>query len=169
MSSGPTSSPVSSLTAFLNAFSLTRRDPSSTEKAPDFDAGINASSAWTDSLSTPEGAARVSVSIKDNINALSDEELEVGERDEDPHPEFDELEGRSARALYAFEGKPEFRELTSVQAGDRLEVLKEEVGDGWSLVKHLESSETGARNEVGLLPRSYYTVSPSYHFRCCAY
>ena len=56
----------------------------------------------------------------------------------------------SARALYHFEGKAEFRELT-VEAGDELEVLKQDVGDGWSLVK----MEDG---KIGLLPTAYYTV-----------
>lgn len=66
--------------------------------------------------------------------------------------EYDEPEvlTRPARALYPFEGKAEFREL-SVVAGDELEVVKEDVGDGWSLVQ----DSTG---ETGLLPRAYYTV-----------
>ena len=58
-----------------------------------------------------------------------------------------------ARALYSFEGKAEFRELT-VEAGDELEVVKEDVGEGWSLVK----DSTG---EIGLLPQTYYTVCMS--------
>jgi sorting nexin-9/18/33 len=55
--------------------------------------------------------------------------------------------------LYSFEGKPEFREVC-VNAGDEIEVMREEVGDGWSLVKLF--IEGGV--ELGLLPRSYYTV-----------
>jgi sorting nexin-9/18/33 len=60
-----------------------------------------------------------------------------------------------ARVLYAFEGKAKFREL-SVEADDELEVVKENVGEGWSLVK----DSTG---EIGLLPRSYYTVSTCFY------
>ena len=59
--------------------------------------------------------------------------------------------GLSARALYQFEGKAEFRELT-VEAGDELEVLKQDVGDGWSLVLKTEDGK------IGLLPTKYYTV-----------
>ncbi|KAF7344517.1 Sorting nexin lst-4 [Mycena sanguinolenta] len=79
----------------------------------DFDAGINASTAWTEHLVESAGS-------------LSDEEP-----DED-------VEGtnRPARALYDFEGKSEFREL-SVDAGDELEVVKEDLADGWSLVKNI--------------------------------
>lgn len=59
---------------------------------------------------------------------------------------------KQARALYAFEGKPEFRELT-VEAGDDLEVIRETLPDGWSLVRALNEE-----SHVGLLPRTYYTV-----------
>jgi hypothetical protein len=55
-----------------------------------------------------------------------------------------------ARALYAFQGKAEFREL-SVAVGDELDVVKEDVGDGWSLVRD-------SQGEIGLLPQTYYTV-----------
>ncbi|KAJ7640857.1 hypothetical protein DFH06DRAFT_1052595 [Mycena polygramma] len=94
----------------------------------DFDAGINASTAWTE-----------------HLGSLSDEE-----------PDAEEPEGstRPARALYDFEGKSEFREL-SVDAGDELEVVKEDLADGWSLVKN----EAG---EVGLLPRTYYTFTADF-------
>lgn len=94
----------------------------------EFDAGINTSVAWTEHLER---------------GSLSDDE-----------PDTDQDQGtdnRPARALYRFEGKAEFREL-SVEAGDDLEVVKEQLADGWSLVKN----EAG---EVGLLPRTYYTVS----------
>ncbi|KAG2052224.1 hypothetical protein BDR06DRAFT_1057840 [Suillus hirtellus] len=54
----------------------------------------------------------------------------------DEHHELQPVEGpiKAARALYNFEGKAEFRELT-VEAGDELNSLKEEAGDGWSLVR----------------------------------
>jgi sorting nexin-9/18/33 len=55
-----------------------------------------------------------------------------------------------ARALYAFQGKAEFRELT-VGAGDELAIIKEDVGDGWSLIRD-------SQGEIGLLPQTYYTV-----------
>ncbi|KAF9075057.1 hypothetical protein BDP27DRAFT_1358822 [Rhodocollybia butyracea] len=48
---------------------------------------------------------------------------------------------RTARAF--FDGKTEFRELT-VRAGDELQVVKEEVTDGWSLVSDVQG-------EMGLL------------------
>lgn len=131
-----------------------------TPEVPDFDSGLNASSAWTESLPLPaEGVLRSSQALNasgPNINSLSDEEQE--EDEQEGIPDIEQLPGQSARALYAFEGKPEFRELADVRAGDDLEVLKEEVGDGWSLVKHIQEGE-GGRREVGLLPRSYYTVN----------
>ncbi|KAG1729161.1 hypothetical protein EDB19DRAFT_1897298 [Suillus lakei] len=50
---------------------------------------------------------------------------------------------KAARALYDFEGKAEFRELT------------EEAGDGWSLVR-------ASSGEIGLLPQTYYTCTTSF-------
>lgn len=94
----------------------------------DFDAGINSSAAWAEHL---------------DRESLSDDEPA-------DHLEVYGQRGLSARALYQFEGKAEFRELT-VEAGDNLEVLKQDVGDGWSLVK----MEDG---KIGLLPTTYYTV-----------
>lgn len=97
--------------------------PSTSYSRPhsDFDAGINASTAWTE-----------------HLELLSDDEPD---REDDYRP---------ARALYDFEGKAEFREL-SLQAGDDIEVVKEDLADGWSLVRNSDG-------EVGLLPREYYTV-----------
>lgn len=88
-----------------------------------FDAGINTSTAWTEHLES----------------GLSDDDEWLSEH------------GKPARALYDFEGKAEFREL-SVHAGEEIYVIKEDLADGWSLVKNADS-------EVGLLPRTYYTVS----------
>ncbi|TFY70943.1 hypothetical protein EVG20_g2061 [Dentipellis fragilis] len=109
------------------------RVKSSIEASPgvDFDAGINTSTAWTEHL--------------DDVppHSLSDEEV-------DDAPDED-ADGRSARVLYKFEGKPEFREINA-EAGDAIEVVREEVGDGWSLVK----KDNG---EMGLLPREYYTFT----------
>ena len=71
-----------------------------------------------------------------------------------------------ARALFAFHGKPEFREL-NMEAGDELEIVKEDVGSGWSLARLVPKLEygspssvrtTGAETEVGLVPKSYYAV-----------
>lgn len=115
------------------ASKLTLGPSSSSFQRPqsEFDAGINTSTAWTEHLET--GSVTVS-------GSLSDEE-----------PDDEEQEShRPARALYDFEGKVEFKEL-SVQAGDNLEVVKEDLSDGWSLVKKVGG-------EVGLLPRTYYTV-----------
>ncbi|KAK7044602.1 SH3 and PX-domain-containing 3 [Favolaschia claudopus] len=97
----------------------------------DFDAGINASTAWTEHLEA--------------TGSLSDEE---------PEEEDSEVASRPARALYDFEGKSEFREL-DVVAGDELEVIKEDLADGWSLVKNVAG-------EVGLLPRTYYTFTSDF-------
>ncbi len=151
--------PTSSLAAFLKALSWSRA-----RKDPDFDAGINTSSAWTESLTTPEGvrASLVNVNLDVNVNSLSDDETEDVQALEDDDSTFDSEVGKSARALYAFVGKPEFRELTAVEAGDRLEVLREEVGDGWSLVRHLKTEE-GGRSEVGLLPCTYYIVRSNFN------
>ncbi|KAF8068907.1 hypothetical protein FPV67DRAFT_1490194 [Lyophyllum atratum] len=100
----------------------------------EFDAGINTSAAWTEHLESGSTAG----------GSLSDEE-----------PDHDAEESlRSARALYDFEGKAEFREL-SVGAGDALEVVKEDLADGWSLVKN-------SVGEIGLLPRSYYTFTSEF-------
>lgn len=116
---------------------LLKTPPASTnnELPPDFDAGINTSAAWTES--------------RDKDRSLSDEETDPN----DPELDYLQTSGRPARALYSFEGKPEFREVC-VSAGDEIEVMREEVGDGWSLVKLF--IEGGV--ELGLLPRSYYTV-----------
>jgi sorting nexin-9/18/33 len=94
----------------------------------EFDAGINTSNAWTEHLER---------------GSLSDEEPDADDHDHDD-------ENRPARALYNFEGKPEFREL-DVEAGEQIVVVKQDLADGWSLVKN-------TAGEVGLLPRSYYTV-----------
>ncbi|KAJ7266894.1 hypothetical protein B0H12DRAFT_1320894 [Mycena haematopus] len=111
---------------FLLSSSAAQRRPLS-----DFDAGINASTAWTEHL---ESAASLS--------------------DEEPDEEDAEGTNRPARALYDFEGKSEFREL-SVDAGDELEIVKEDLADGWSLVKNIAG-------EVGLLPRTYYTFTADF-------
>ena len=99
-----------------------------TRPQSEFDAGINASAAWTEHL--------------ERGPSLSDEE---------PEDDGADLDGQPARALYQFEGKAEFREM-SVEAGDEIAVVKEELSDGWSLVKN-------NAGEVGLLPRTYYTVN----------
>ncbi|KAF8591301.1 hypothetical protein K439DRAFT_1327615 [Ramaria rubella] len=97
--------------------------------ASEFDAGINASHAWVAEHS--EG--------KDSGQSLSDDEEET-----------DTDSGRAARALYDFEGKPEFRELT-VSAGDELDIIKEDLDDGWSLAK--------LEGKVGLIPKTYYAFT----------
>jgi sorting nexin-9/18/33 len=101
-----------------------------------FDAGINSSSVWTEHL---------------ECYSLSDDEPEpADEHQEQPIEET----VKTARALYDFEGEAEFKELT-VEAGDELDILKEEAGDGWSLVR-------AGSGEIGLLPQTYYTVSTDY-------
>ena len=96
----------------------------------EFDAGINTSAAWTEHLER-------------GPDSLSDEEPELNGDDDD-------RDDRPARTLYDFEGKPEFRELTVV-AGEEIVVTRQDLADGWSLVKN-------NAGEVGLLPRTYYTV-----------
>lgn len=54
----------------------------------EFDAGLNASSAWTEHLERTS-----------TYQAVSDDEKE------------DKIQGRPARALYDFEGRADFREL----------------------------------------------------------
>lgn len=100
------------------------------------DSGIKTSTAWTEHLEgghTPRKYPSVPAT-------LSDEDIE-----EITYP---------ARVLYKFEGKVEFRELT-VDAGDEVEVIKEDVGEGWSLVRD-------PLGKVGLLPQSYYTVCTNF-------
>lgn len=159
---------------------------------PDFDSGINTSAAWTSTDQTQRATLRLSASPSlklPNIYA-SDEEPELNPlsltanaitngndggqyagADAGEHYEYhnnddtgyglpDPGEGRPARALYSFEGKPEFREL-AMNANDELEVVREEVGDGWSLVREMGSGE------VGLVPRTYYTVSIHLVTYCC--
>ena len=103
------------------------------------DAGINASTAWTEHL---EGghAPREHLSKLNVPSAVSDEDIE-----KITYP---------ARVLYKFEGETEFRELT-VDAGDEVGVIKEDVGEGWSLVRD-------PLGNVGLLPQSYYTVCTNF-------
>ncbi|KAF9234262.1 hypothetical protein BU15DRAFT_90042 [Melanogaster broomeanus] len=97
------------------------------------DAGINSSAVWTEHL---------------DRGSLSDDEPS------DDDPALRGRKGQPARALYQFEGKVEFRELT-VEAGDALEVLKEDAGDGWSLVRTVGG-------EIGLLPTTYYTYTTNF-------
>jgi len=124
---------------------------SSQRPVSDFDAGINTSNAWTGHLdgntndatptsSTSRATSRKFLSESDAVRSMSDDEL-----DEDP-----EEITCPARALFAFEGKAEFRELT-VEPGDELEIIKEDVGEGWSLAKDF-------MGQIGLLPKTYYTV-----------
>ncbi|GJJ14963.1 hypothetical protein Clacol_009233 [Clathrus columnatus] len=103
----------------------------------DFDAGINTSNAWVAEQSDKD----VGTSGTGHGHSASDDEAE---------PDEEEYKGRSARALYDFEGKTEFRELTVV-AGEALEIIKEVLDDGWSLAR--------ANNQIGLIPQSYYTFT----------
>jgi sorting nexin-9/18/33 len=101
----------------------------------DFDAGINSSNAWTVYLDSDSSRSR----------SLSDDESKDDNSQE-------EIDGRGARVLFAFEGKAELKEL-DVKAGDEITVVHEQAGDGWSLVR----THSGV---TGLVPRSYYTVNP---------
>lgn len=98
-----------------------------TRPQSEFDSGINTSNAWTEHLE------RASLS------------------DEDPDDDNAVVEDKPARALYQFEGMAEFREM-SVEAGDEISVIKEDLADGWSLIRNTSG-------QIGLLPRLYYTVN----------
>lgn len=128
----------------------------------DFDAGVNSSAAWTAELSlsdeeTEHGHHRRLKSLPTQSTPLLQDLMSPLEEDEEGESEPYE-QGRSARAVYDFAGQPEYRELT-FKAGDALEILKEEVVDdetneevvGWSLAR--------CNGDVGLAPRTYYTVS----------
>lgn len=111
----------------------------------EFDSGINTSAAWTEHLETTD-----SVSKARSKQYLSESDAARTPLSEDEGEDEPEVMTRPARALYAFEGKAEFREL-QVEAGDELDVVKADVGHGWSLVRD-------ATGEIGLLPQTYYTV-----------
>ncbi|KAF8174106.1 hypothetical protein BJ912DRAFT_1024773 [Pholiota molesta] len=122
--------------------------PSSTllrRPVSEFDSGINTSTAWTEHLETTDSVSKARsrqyLSESDAVRPLSEDEGE-----DEP-----EVMTRPARALYSFEGKAEFREL-QVEAGDELDIIKEDVGHGWSLVRD-------ATGEIGLLPQTYYTLT----------
>ncbi|KAG1845057.1 hypothetical protein C8R48DRAFT_780066 [Suillus tomentosus] len=85
-------------------------------------------------------------------HSLSDDEPELADEHHELQPVEDPV--KAARALYNFEGKAEFRELT-IEAGDKLNVLKEEAGDGWSLMRV-------SSGEIGLLTQTYYTCTTSF-------
>lgn len=118
----------------------------------DFDAGINTSHAWTDHLgehaeditptpSVSKARSKKYLSESNAVRSMSDNELDESDAEDVALP---------AQALYAFQGKAEFRELT-VEAGDGLDVMKQDVGEGWSLVRD-------SQGQIGLLPQTYYTV-----------
>ncbi|KAI8972878.1 PX-domain-containing protein [Trametes punicea] len=157
-----------SKTAFLQIPQILSRPHSEL----DFDSGLNTSTAWTVSLASPEGGARLS------LNSISNGHIEenvVAEREEDEVPDSTESvgdddscrdqEGRPARALYTFQGKAEFRELTRVEAGDELEIMREDVGEGWSLARLASASrgrDSAQGSEMGLIPRSYYIFTAEF-------
>ncbi|KAF8960308.1 hypothetical protein BDZ97DRAFT_1665982 [Flammula alnicola] len=116
--------------------------------ASEFDAGINTSAAWTEHLETGTPAPSVSKARSRQYRSESDARPSLSEDEAEYEPE---MMTRPARVLYAFEGKAEFRELR-VEASDEVDVVKEDVGDGWSLVRD-------ATGEIGLLPQTYYTLT----------
>jgi len=114
----------------------------------EFDAGINASNAWTQYRHLSQSVSEDELARgKEMVAEIEAESASIDETDQDQEKEE---QPRSARALYDFEGKTEFQEL-SVIASEEVQVVKEDLADGWSLVKN-------AAGEVGLLPRDYYTV-----------
>ncbi|KAH9888059.1 hypothetical protein C8Q73DRAFT_201136 [Cubamyces lactineus] len=164
MSANPSSPPK---TALLQIPQVLSRPHSELE----FDSGINTSAAWTVSLASPEGGARLSLNSTSNVRVDSNtvpEEHEVEpERTESlaGDDSFDDQDGRPARALYGFQGKAEFRELTNVEAGDELEIMREDVGEGWSLARlacTAEERNSAQGSEIGLIPRSYYIFTAEF-------
>ncbi|KAG8880051.1 hypothetical protein FRB97_001202 [Tulasnella sp. 331] len=106
-----------------------------------FDAGINASSAWTGARESSQvGISEEKVSIEASIM----EETESAQESDPP---------RSARALYDFEGKADLRELT-LRAGQELTILKEDLAEGWSLAQ--------LQGTLGLIPRKYYIFTTDF-------
>ncbi|KAG2050825.1 hypothetical protein BDR06DRAFT_1010947 [Suillus hirtellus] len=89
----------------------------------------------------------ISLTYTLECHSLSDDEPELADEHHELQPVEDPV--KAACALYNFEGKAEFRELT-IKAGDELNVLKEEAGDGWSLMRV-------SSGEIGLLTQTYYT------------
>lgn len=133
--------------SFTRALSLSPTSPNGEKPAVqplDFDAGINTSNAWTEHQ---RESMTLATSPQDSPS-LSDDEPD----EEEVEPE--DIDGRGARVLHDFEGKPEFREL-SASAGDEIEIMRLDVGEGWSLVRNMEG-------EMGLLPQSYYKVKCPY-------
>jgi len=108
-------------------------------------------SIWQPSLEQTNPSSRV-YSLEERGSDNTDSLDEPSGSLSDEEPEDDNSNTRPARTLYRFEGKAEFREL-SVEAGDDVDVVKEELADGWSLVRNKDG-------EVGLLPRTYYTINP---------
>ncbi|EJF59294.1 hypothetical protein BD309DRAFT_1031315 [Dichomitus squalens] len=160
--------PSSPKTAFLAVPAVLSR-PHSHNSELEFDSGMNTSAAWTVSLVNPDGSPRLSVNGSTNPATPAT----VVEEDIDPAESVDGNDGaleeeiRPARALYAFQGKAEFRELTHVEAGDQLEIVREDVGEGWSLARLASTAaerdeEEGGRSEIGLIPRSYYIFTADF-------
>ncbi|KAK7462902.1 hypothetical protein VKT23_007481 [Stygiomarasmius scandens] len=118
----------------------------------EFDAGINASNAWTQYRHLSQSVSEDELARgKEMVAEIEAESASIDETDQDQEKEE---QPRSARALYDFEGKTEFQEL-SVIASEEIQVVKEDLADGWSLIKN-------AAGEVGLLPRDYYTFTSEF-------
>jgi sorting nexin-9/18/33 len=162
----PTKSPSSSSFLFHTNASQAPRP------ASEFDAGINTSAAWTESLESSSSSTSLSghrpqggllglnfsfdnLPLLGSSSSVTNAEADVLVTTEEPEEEDEPT--RRARALYDFEGKAEFREL-SVAAGEEIDVIKQDLADGWSLVRRAGNGIDEGEGEVGLLPASYYTV-----------
>ncbi|KAF5369089.1 hypothetical protein D9758_002873 [Tetrapyrgos nigripes] len=120
-----------------------------------FDTGINTSNAWTQFRHLSQSVSEDELARgKEMVAEIEADSASVDENNSDSSKEQEDTPPRPARALYDFEGKTEFQELTVV-AGEEILVLKEDLADGWSLVKN----STG---EIGLLPREYYTFTSEF-------
>ncbi|KAH9916993.1 uncharacterized protein BXZ73DRAFT_92431 [Epithele typhae] len=129
----------------------------------DFDSGVNTSAAWTVSLN--DGDPRASLTERSRSRSPGKPAGEKAEKEPDAdatesvdHDSLDDDEPlRPARALYAFHGKAEFRELPQVDAGDELEVVREDVGKGGGARDMVQGG-----SEIGLIPRSYYIFTADF-------
>ncbi|KAF9015408.1 hypothetical protein BDQ17DRAFT_1386147 [Cyathus striatus] len=112
----------------------------------DFDVGLNTSVAWTSK--TEPSLSQGAMTIQNSPESISNHRMLSGDVIEvDVHHR-----GQTAWAIYPFAGQVKFQELSKLEAGDELNVLQENIGEGRSLVRTLGSGETG------LLPVNYYTA-----------
>ena len=139
-----------------------------------FDAGINSSTAWTEHLEReldalsfedvekPGSVGRRGLFFADFDKVELPSEEGVGTDDAD---DTEMQSGQLARVLYDFDGKEGYKELV-LRAGEDIEILTEDVAEGWSLARLVQTLDTedgspdkeSRECEVGLVPRTYFAV-----------